>query len=617
MNNRIVTTNASLEGVRSYWKDHKERHFTCAHGQLIPFFVKEILPGDTISVNIAQAVRMNALVAPVMGDVYCDNYFFFVPDRIVFNKLKQFFGENDVSAWTRSTEVELPTIKISSYDYGDGYDDLTSEESENYWMLFGNSMKTGVDKYVPLGTYLYGQPVKNADMISYDADNPDYDMFHDVKLNALPLMSYIAIWNDWFRNENVTDPILFNKDSSTFAFKSIVGQILDDQYFSADNTFIESAVLYPCKVNRFHDLYRSVLPQPQKGDPVTLSLTQDVKLGVGDPYGLGANNDIWIGRGSDIDGDPSVVHGLYGTAGEVVDGVQVTQPMLHAIDSGYSSDDFESGHVNSTNLYAKLSNVAMMTINELRYKFAVQRYLERLARGGSRYAEYIKSMFNVNPNMGDLQMPEYLAGHRVRLSITQITSTAQTTNGGNITPLGQVAGYSLTNDKETGLFTKSFSEHGLLIGVTCFRTPTVYANQLHPFALKKEVFDFYVPPFANIGEVPVEKVLALFNIKDLHVLGENYLGFQEAWFDYRFETDDVIGAINPTSGSGNLGYYTFARQYRDVGLDNEFVLEDRSPILRASAIQGYAFDYICSYYIDYTIARKMPIRSVPGLIDHF
>ena len=204
---------------RSRFKRKQNVKFTCNAGQLIPFYVDEVLPGDTFSVDTSAICRMTTPVFPVMDNCYMDYYYFFVPNRIVWEHWRQFCGENDESAWVNETEYSVPKIKVNG----------AKEESILDYM---------------------GIPTK---------------INNTTRINALPIRGYVKIWNEWFRDQNIDNPALNATDDATKEYADTATtkeQILQQAYLGGR----------PLWVNKFHDFFTSALPSPQKGSPTLVSV---------------------------------------------------------------------------------------------------------------------------------------------------------------------------------------------------------------------------------------------------------------------------------------------------------------------------------------------------------
>ena len=259
---------------------------------------------------------------------------------------------------------------------------------------------------------------------------------------------------------------------------------------------------------------------------------------------------------------------------------------------------------------ADLSQATASTVNQLRQAFAIQRLYEKDARGGTRYIEIIKSHFNVDSPDARLQRPEYLGGKRIPINTTQVvqnSSTDDTSAQGNITA------YSLTGDKDSS-FTKSFTEHGMIIGLICVRTEHTYQQGINRMFSRKRRFDYYWPALANLGEQAIlnKEIYAQGNTTD-----DEGFAYQEAWAEYRYKPSIVTGEMR-SSANNSLDVYHFADDYESLPhLGQEWIQETRNNIDRTLAVPSTTSNqFVADIYFKYRCARPMPTYSIPGLIDH-
>lgn len=403
-------------------------------GQIIPFYVDEVLPGDTFSIDTSKVVRMQTLLTPVMDDIFLDTYYFFVPNRLTWNHWKQFMGENTESAWIPSVEYEIPQ--------------LTAPEG-------GWNIGTIAD-YMGIPTGVSG-----------------------LSVNALPFRAYALIMNEWFRDENLSDPLNIPVTDATV-------QGVNTGTFVTD---VAKGGL-PYTAAKYHDYFTSALPAPQKGPDVT------IPVGVsGDIPVMPKSQRVDVSSYSTLQWRDLMGNRLEGDA-----------KYLGAGGSGtFQANNTITGSTNLApdNLWALASSVGnVATINQLRLAFQIQKLYERDARGGTRYIEILKSHFGVTSPDARLQRPEYLGGNRIPININQVVQSSSTDASG--TPQGNTAAYSLTSDNHSD-FTKSFVEHGFLIGVMVARYRHTYQQGLERFWSRKDRFDYYFPVFANIGEPSYQK----------------------------------------------------------------------------------------------------------------
>ena len=520
-------------------------------GDVVPFFLEEVLPGDTFSVDTSKVVRMQTLLTPMMDNVYLDTYYFFVPNRLVWDHWKEFCGENTESAWIPATEYTMPQITSPA---GTGWDVGTLAD------YFG----------IPTGVA-------------------------GLSVSALPFRAYALIMNEWFRDQNLQDPLVVPTDDSTVAGVN-TGTFVTD-VAKGGKPFIAA---------KYHDYFTSALPAPQKGPDVTIPAATSGQYPV---VGLEATHDPggfgMFGRASLYSGGSSYIKdGTFGTsAGQI--------KFFDTSDTPISSTGSAPVGFEPTNLWAQSSGGIGATINQLRLAFQIQKFYEQQARGGSRYTEVVRSFFGVTSPDARLQRPEYLGGNRVPINVNQIVQQSGTESSG--TPQGTVVGQSLTTDKHSD-FTKSFTEHGFIIGVMVARYDHTYQQGLNRLWSRKDKFDFYWPVFANIGEQAIKnkEIFAQGTDKDNEVFG-----YQEAWAEYRYKPNMVTGEMR-SAYSQSLDVWHLADDYSTLpSLSDSWIREDKANIDRVLAVtSAVSNQFFADIYVKNYCTRPMPMYSVPGLIDH-
>lgn len=555
-NSRFATNPVRLDMSRSKFPRNFSHKTTFNAGQVIPFYVDEVLPGDTFQVRTSKVVRMQTLLTPVMDNVYLDTYYFFVPNRLVWEHWKQFMGENTESAWIPQVEYEVPQLTAPA----------------NGW-----EVGTLAD-YMGIPTGVKG-----------------------LSVSALPFRAYALIMNEWFRSENLTDPLNIPVDDATVQGVN-TGNYVSDVAKGGK----------PFVANKFRDYFTSCLPSPQKGPDVTI---QTAQLGnapvvpmdkpvpkdlLNYPYNVyipNGNSDFETGYHAG-----SVHKNAFGGAYWLADtGNANLDPTIDNGVAGYPA-----------NLWAQFDNtVSVATINQLRTAFQIQKFYERSARGGSRYIETLKAHFGVTSPDARLQRPEYLGGNRIPVSINQVIQNSGTVSGS--TPLGDTGAMSLTTDVHSD-FTKSFVEHGFVIGVMVARYDHTYQQGIERFWSRKSMFDYYWPEFANIGEQAVlnKEIYAQGNAQD-----DEVFGYQEAWADYRYKPSRVSGEMR-SSYAQSLDVWHLADDYSKMpALSDSWIHEDPAIINRVLAVSdNLANQFFCDIYVQNYTTRNMPLYSIPGLIDH-
>lgn len=551
-------------------------------GKLYPFFCQEVYPGDTFKINSTVLARLNsAYLRPVMDNLFLDQYFFFVPSRLVFDKWAQVFGENKAGAWANTTPPVVPTFKNTA----------TS----------GNiALHDNVCAYInlPVGQDL-GANVKD--------------------ISILPYRAFALIYDEWFRDENNVQPMQIQKGAAASS------EVLNDNDWAPNN------YLGKCpNVAKFHDYFTTCLPSPQKGDAVeigTLNIPERVLPVAEMPIQTNGSTSPQLINAyvSDIE---TLVNEAGYTAGSFdpnlmlsthpynwsrpSQNVALGQPAAGNAATGISGGSLTTDNLHVMNLaaYDKGLAVGSATVNDLRYAFQVQKMLEKDARGGTRYREYILSHFGVSVADSRVQVPEFLGGKRSPLNVQQVAQTSQNTTE---SPLAALGAYSLSFGKAG--FSKGFTEHGFIIGCMCLRYHHTYQQGVEKYAFRKERLDFFDPVFANIGEQPVYK-------KQLFASAgaDEVFGYQEAWADLRYRPSRVSGQLASKS-TNTLDIYHFADEYANApSLNEQFINETDSNFARTIAIDNAAGadadQFVFDIYVQNDAIRELPVYSVPSLIDH-
>lgn len=524
-------------------------------GKLIPFYVDEVLPGDTFSVDTSAIIRMTTPKYPVMDDAFIDFYYFYCPNRILWDNFKQFMGEVEETPWMPKQEYSVPKIVI-------------------------NGKEKSPEPYEDSILDYMGIPTKVKKVF---------------KVNALPIRAYVKIWNEFFRDENVDNAATIKTDDASIDYQ--------DGNESEDNTddILKKAIgggrCLP--VNKFHDYFTSCLPYPQRGPEVTLPMQGNAPVGMYKNDSLtefgtiNGNSEIFLNQA--LNGSalaPKISNSFKeGARRALVTGS--TNPTTQVSDAAY--------------LAANLGETTATTINDLRKAVAVQQYYEALARGGSRYREQVQALWDVVISDKTVQIPEYLGGGRYHVNMNQIVQTSGQQSSTD-TPIGETGAMSVTPVNESS-FTKSFEEHGFIIGVCCVRHNHSYQQGLERLWSRTDRLDYYVPQFANLGEQPVKK-------KEIMLTGEasdeETFGYQEAWADYRMKPNRVSSKMR-SNATGTLDFWHYADNYKSVPtLSQGWMAERKTEIARTLIVQDEP-QFFGAIRVANKTTRRMPLYSVPGL----
>lgn len=524
---------------RSRFQRNSDNKTTFNTGDLIPIYLDEVLPGDTHQIDVACVMRMATPIFPVMDNAFCDFYFFFVPNRLLWEHWKEFMGENKETAWTPKTEYSVPQVTAPTGGWEEG----------------------------TLADYL-GLPTK----------------VEGISVSALPGRAYGLIYNEWFRNQNVTQPTLVEVTDATTTGKN------------DGSTTNDSAITLakPLKAAKVFDYYTGALPEPQKGEPITLPMNGNAAI---KPYDLATDKELgWQGT----DNQHPVTDFNFSTP-EEGENLNYTKDLI-------GTTRGTSGGPKTVALRADLSSVTAATINQLRQAFQIQKLLEKDARGGTRYREVLREHFGVISPDSRMQIPEYLGGYRLPINVSQVIQTSSTDS---TSPQGNTAALSVTTMNKS-MFTKSFTEHGFIMGLAVVRTDQTYQQGIERMWSRKGRYDYYWPVLANIGEQAVlnKEIYAQGNTAD-----EEAFGYQEAWADYRYKPSKVTGLFR-SNAAQSLDAWHYAQDYDALPTLSTAWMEQTDAEMKRTLARNDQPDFIADFYFMNRTTRCMPVYSIPGLIDH-
>ena len=512
---------------------------TMNEGDLVPIYLDEVLPADTFKINLNALVRMATPLYPVMDNAYMDFYFFFVPARLLWKHFQNLMGQNDSTFWAETTEYTTPVT--------------TAPEG-------GWNVGTLADYFgIPTGV-------------------------SGLKVNSLPFRAYAKVWNEWFRDENLQQPVTQSMDDATTTGVN-TGTSLSDA---------EAGGL-PLKVCKYKDYFTSCLPSPQKSaEPVTIPMLGNAPVEL---YGAGN-----AGKAT-----------KYGTStmyenGDIFSYLDEGAILGTSSGNGSTQFTFEDGSKSpSAYAYANMEKVTGATINELRQAIAVQHIFERDARTGTRYKEILKGAWGVTSPDARLDRSEYIGGHRMPINVNQVIQTSSTDS---TSPQGNTGAYSMTT-LSRNICTYSATEHGYVLGLAAIRVDHSYQQGLSRLWTRNTRFSYYDPMLASLGEQAVlnQEIYAQGKPQD-----EEIFGYQEAWADYRYRTNMVTSEMRSTYAQ-TLDAWHYADKYGALPtLSSSWIKEGTENIDRTLAVQSSnSHQFICNFYYEQAWTRPMPIYSVPGI----
>lgn len=597
-----------LELSRSTFDFHPTRSGTCVAGRLIPAFAFEVLPGDSIKMNLNTLVKMSTPVYPTMDELFMDVAFYFVPNRLILgrrygspavddanNSWKAFIGAQD-NLLNMPVPAEGVTLPVSVSTFGE------------FDIQYGS-----------LADYLC-LPNTGGEAISFP---------------CLETLSYVSIWNENYRDPNTMDPVTwrygeffsFDNEAILSGFVPLRGvkgldyadgigvpdyKVANALGMNSLNPVQESDISFirPFPTCRFHDYFGSCLPWPQRNQ-------EGVELPLGDSAPVYPMDDtvepdeLYSLKLGEISGStvqyPDEANLYLGD-----DGVLVTDGQ------GSEQPGSQPAHLIPMNLFADLRQATSANINALRLAVQKQRWYEKLARSGNRFDELEYGLFGVRPHDSGDDRPLYLGGKRIPLKIEMVAST----NGGDSSSsaegsgsLGSLGAFSHTNDSDN-YFYHSFDEWGTLMCVFTIRHHTTVANGLSRKYSRKTREDYYWPTYAHLGEQAILRKEIYCDLVDGY--NDNVFGYQEAWAEYRYEPDRVSGLLRPGQ---NLDFMTYAEDFSSNWslasfLNASWQVESIDNTLQVKSLAS-GFQFVYQFNFDFTARRCMPEYSIPGMVDHF
>lgn len=496
---------------------------TFNEGQLIPYFVDEVIPGDTFTLNPVEFCRLATPVVPFMDNIYIESFFFFVPSRLVYDKWVNLCGEQENPE--DSIDYLVPTVSLTG--------DMTNKLPD----YMGIACASGT--------------------------------FNNVSVNCLPFRSYWLIWNEWFRDENLQKSVKVSKGETNTVFEPMGQSTANPNYGLPSGV---SDWYDPAPRGKRYDYFTGALPWPQKGPAV------DLPLGGSAPIKTSINGSLsdtitLVGQtpSSGFETGHDIHNVWYGQSYfQARDDVwQNNTPILWR--GSYDGSNYDT--------VADMSGVTAITINSLRQAFMLQRYYEIDARSGTRYTEKLQAHFGVTNPDARLQRPEFLGSHSSMMNINPVTQTSSTDS---TTPQGNLAAYGL-NAQRYHAFTKSFSEFGYIIGLINVRADLTYQQGVNKMWLRSDVLDFYWPSFAHLGEQVIENIEIYCQGNDDD---KKVFGYQERYAEYRYKPSLITGQFRSTYKEP-LDIWHLSQKFATLPTLSDEFIQDHPPISRVVAVPSY------------------------------
>lgn len=520
-------------------------------GKLIPVFIDEVLPGDTSRLSVNYFARLATPVKPIMDNIYLDWFFFFVPNRLVWEHWQNFcFEQEDPED---SIDYVVPAIMAN--------DNKNNTYLGSLWDYFG----------LPLNT---------SGAIT--------------GISALPFRGVYLIWNEWFRDENLQKSVKIQKGDKNEVLNSDRVSDQPSWLFKSGTDIFPG---YPCPPRgKRHDYFTSALPWTQKGPGVSIGLAGTADLV------LSSNNNPILFSG--------------GAGNSAFENMAVNSAKIgkEANIQGYTGEIENKGYLKfgsdvGLKGYADLDTSSIFTINSLRTAFQMQKFYERLARGGSRYTEVLRSFFGVVSPDARLQRPEFLGSFTKMVNVNPIAQTSATDA---TSPQGNLSAYGVTAAKFHG-FSKSFVEHGYVFGFVCARADLTYQQGINKMWLRSTVYDWYWTTFAHLGEQAIE-------LREIYAQGSEadttVFGYQERYAEYRYKPSQITGKFRSSVVNGNLDMWHLSQFFKNAPTLNEEFIVENPPIERIIAVPSEP-EFLLDIGFRYITVRPMPMFGTPGLVDHF
>lgn len=590
---------------------------TCTAGTLVPSLAFEVLPGDSIKMDLNALIKMSTPVYPTMDNLYCDIAFYFVPNKLVLGRR---YGTPSLSesnqSWKAIIGAQDNLVNMP----------LPANGIQVPYVAFNLANASGS---LPdhLGIPSFANSLSGKDVF----ENASF------RVSALPFLSYFAIWNENYRDPNTMDPVTWNFGTNGRVLPqgnvpvclpgSLAGPIKATAWtgyqvvnaigvgLNGSNPANDANYWSVFPTCRFHGYLGSALPWPQRN-----STAVELPLGNRAPVVTMSDDHLAVG---DTFEPLKIVTGTTNSAGnwEVAGNASSGYP-LAANSNGEAGTNNAAGtpaalRANFANLYADLSSATAANVNALRAAVAQQRWYEKLARSGNTYDSLKYGLFAVRGMDALSDRPLYLGGKRIPLRMDMVASTQGSTSASpaqGAASLGALGAFSHTNNSDN-YFYHSFDDWGIVMCVMTIRAHTTASNVFKRAWMRQTRDNYYFPTMAHLGEQAVGLV-------ESGVNASGVFGYQEAWQEYRWEPDVVTGLFK--SGQ-SLSYMTYAEDFNTLFGSSMTLADYLNASYQVQAIDktlavdstSAKFQFIYQLNFDFSARRCMPVYSIPGLMDHF
>lgn len=555
-------------------------------GSIIPFFAEEVLAGDSWRLKTSKVVRLQTLLNPIMSNIYLDTYYFFVPFRLVWEHWKNLFGENTDSAWIPQVEYTTPQMDFESY---------ISSGSKDTVSYLGVQEKTLAD--------YFGMPT-GVDGLS---------------MSALYARAYHIVWSEFFRDQALQDPLNVYKGDN----KRTVPNVNNPAYDTPEELcYLDERYPWPRLANRYHDYFSSALPNAQRGNPVEIPVNlNDAEVPVGTSavqHDLGSYIPLYAYAYAT---DHSEINGYLHTATALNDSTR--HAYVDYYEDTAETPSFKNTGIYPNNLWADLgyySGNMSINVESLRQANMLQHMLEVDALGGGRMRELLRSHFGVISPDSRLQVPEYLGGNRISLTVHEVVNQSEGENAF----LGNLGAMSHTSDVHYE-FTHSFTEPGICLGLAVARYDNSFYQGIPRKFSRSGRYSYYWPSLAGLGSQ------AILN-KEIYAQGpsvknpdtnvaydDEVFGYSEAWAEYRYGTPNLITSEMRPNSSNSLASWHLSDNYDSMPyLSAEWIAVDKDIPDRVLAVSSEVADQIfADFYVENICTRVMPLYSIPGMYNYF